>query len=34
MKALVYKGTGQFALEDKPVPQLQEPTDAIVKGRD
>ncbi|KAL6244114.1 hypothetical protein RBB50_008984 [Rhinocladiella similis] len=31
MKALVYKGTGQFALEDKPVPQLQEPTDAIVK---
>ncbi|KIW11942.1 hypothetical protein PV08_09215 [Exophiala spinifera] len=33
MKALVYKGTGQFALEDKPVPQVQEPTDAIVKGR-
>ncbi|KAK4938936.1 hypothetical protein LTR10_020684 [Elasticomyces elasticus] len=32
MQALVYKGEGQLALEDHPVPQLKEPTDAIVKG--
>ncbi|KAK6381432.1 hypothetical protein LTS17_004490 [Exophiala oligosperma] len=31
MKALVYNGKGKFALEDKPVPQIQEPTDAVVK---
>jgi len=31
MKALVYKGNGQVALEDKPIPELQDPTDAIVK---
>jgi alcohol dehydrogenase len=32
MKALVYKGEGQCALEDRPIPQVHEPTDAIVKG--
>jgi len=32
MKALVYKGKGQVALEDKAIPQIQDPTDAIVKG--
>jgi len=31
MKALVYKGNGQCALEDRPSPQIQDPTDAIVK---
>ncbi|KAK5199552.1 hypothetical protein LTR99_004346 [Exophiala xenobiotica] len=31
MKALVYKGEGQCALEDRPIPQVHEPTDAIVK---
>lgn len=31
MKALVYKGNGQIALEDKPIPEIQDPTDAIVK---
>lgn len=31
MKALVYHGPGDKALEDRPVPQLTAPTDAIVK---
>ncbi|RMZ84814.1 hypothetical protein DV737_g1042, partial [Chaetothyriales sp. CBS 132003] len=31
MKALVYKGNGQCALEDRPVPTLKNATDAIVK---
>ncbi len=31
MKALVYHGPGQKALEDRPRPALQEPGDAIVK---
>lgn len=31
MKALVYKGNGKTALEDKPIPTIQEPTDLIVK---
>lgn len=31
MKALVYHGPGKRAWEDKPVPTLQQPTDAIVK---
>lgn len=31
MKALVYHGPGKRALEDKPVPRIQAPTDAIVK---
>ena len=31
MKALVYKGSGGYALEDKPMPTLTSPTDAIVK---
>lgn len=33
MKALVYQGNGQCALEDRPVPKIQDPTDAIVKGK-
>lgn len=32
MKALVYQGDGKISLEDRPVPEIQEPTDAIVKG--
>jgi len=32
MKALVYHGPGQRALEDKPKPAAKEPTDAVVKG--
>jgi alcohol dehydrogenase len=31
MKALVYHGPGQKALEDRPKPEISEPTDAIVK---
>ncbi|WP_321817307.1 MULTISPECIES: zinc-dependent alcohol dehydrogenase family protein [unclassified Paraburkholderia] len=31
MKALVYNGPGKFALQEHPVPALQEPGDAIVK---
>jgi alcohol dehydrogenase len=31
MKALVYRGPGQKALEDKPKPEIQKPSDAIVK---
>lgn len=31
MKAVVYKEKGVFSLEERPVPVLQEPGDAIVK---
>lgn len=31
MKALVYHGPGKFALEDKPMPVIKAPTDAVVK---
>ena len=31
MKAVVYKGDGVLALEERPVPVIQKPTDAIVK---
>jgi alcohol dehydrogenase len=31
MKALVYQRPGQKALEDRPVPEIMAPTDAIVK---
>ena len=31
MKALVYRGLNKIVLEDKPIPDIQEPTDAIVK---
>ena len=31
MKALVYKGPGKKALEDRPIPEITAPTDAIVK---
>jgi alcohol dehydrogenase len=31
MKALVYNGPGKKALEDRPMPRMGEPTDAIVK---
>lgn len=31
MKALVYKGKGEVGMEDKPMPTIQDPTDAIVK---
>ena len=31
MKALVYQGPGNFALEDKPKPVLQMATDAIIR---
>ena len=31
MKALVYKGPGKKALEDRPVPDVKDPGDAIVK---
>ena len=30
MKALVYQGPGHKALEDRPMPQIAAPTDAIV----
>ena len=31
MKAFVYRGPGQKALEERPIPVLEAPTDAIVK---
>ena len=31
MKAVVYKGKGQVVLEDRPVPMIQDPRDAIVR---
>jgi alcohol dehydrogenase len=31
MKALVYRGPGKKALEDRPKPEIGVPTDAIVK---
>jgi alcohol dehydrogenase len=31
MKALVYRGPGQKAVEDRPKPEIQDPGDAIVK---
>ncbi len=31
MKAVVYKGNGKIALEERPIPTIKEPTDAIVK---
>jgi len=31
MRAVVYRGVGDIRLEDVPEPQLQEPTDAIVR---
>ena len=31
MKAFVYKGPGQKALEDRPKPEIKEPGDAIIK---
>ncbi len=31
MKALVHDGNGHITLEDRPEPQLQSPTDAIVR---
>jgi hypothetical protein len=31
MKALVYQGPGKKQLEDRPMPQIEAPTDALVK---
>ncbi len=31
MKALIYRGPGQKAIEDRPMPEIQKPGDAIVK---
>ena len=31
MKAVVFLGTGRVAVEERPVPTLRDPTDAIVK---
>ena len=31
MRALVYKGPGQKAVEDRPIPEVKEPRDAVVK---
>ncbi len=31
MRALVYQGPGNKALEERPVPEIKSPTDAIVK---
>ena len=33
MRAVVYREKGVFALEEQPVPKIQDPTDAIVKER-
>ena len=31
MKAVVYKGNGIISLEERPLPEIQKDTDAIVK---
>jgi threonine dehydrogenase-like Zn-dependent dehydrogenase len=31
MKAVVFKGPGKVVIEDRPIPQIQEPTDVIVR---
>ena len=31
MKAVVYKGNGEIALEDRPVPKILDDRDAIIK---
>lgn len=31
MKAVVFQGPRHIALEDRPIPQIEEPTDAIIK---
>ena len=31
MRAVVFKGPYKVALEDRPVPQIQDPTDIVVK---
>ena len=31
MKAIVYKGNGQIAMEERPVPVLQDPGDAVIQ---
>ena len=31
MKALIYQGPGKKALENRPIPAIKEPTDAIIK---
>ena len=31
MKALIYEGQGKKALEERPMPEVRAPTDAIVK---
>jgi threonine dehydrogenase-like Zn-dependent dehydrogenase len=31
MKAVVFKGVKRVALESRPVPKIQEPTDIVVK---
>jgi len=31
MKAVVFKGKLQIAIEDRPIPNIQEPTDIIIK---
>jgi threonine dehydrogenase-like Zn-dependent dehydrogenase len=31
MKAVIFKGPKKVELEDRPIPQIQDPTDVIVK---
>ena len=31
MKALVYNGPGKIAVEDRPQPKVEQPSDAVVK---
>ena len=33
MKAVVFKGKLQVAIEDRPIPKIQDPTDIVVKVR-
>ena len=33
MKAVVFKGTLKVVLEDRPIPQIIDPTDMIIKVR-
>lgn len=31
MRAVIFKGVGEVAVEDRPIPQIQDPTDVVVK---
>ncbi|KAL0634176.1 hypothetical protein Q9L58_006914 [Maublancomyces gigas] len=34
MKAVVFKGPRKIAIEDRPIPEIVDPTDAVIKGHE